>query len=244
MSVAPETEAARPDIPEPAFFITGAGHEAFAAAPTMVFSAGVSDPTGHEIQTIALSAQVMIDPARRGYDSATRVRLTELFGPPASWTPSTQGLVWARVATVVPAFTGSAQFAMEIPCTYDLEVAAAKYLYALADGEVPLSFHFSGTVFYRGPDGRLQVTPVPWTSTARFAMPIAAWRAMIAACEVAPPPAMTSAATMNSPPPISRARAIPPTIERARCRRLEDLVPTGAFCAIATPSQKLPILMD
>ena len=181
MSVAPETEAARPDIPEPAFFITGAGHEAFAAAPTMVFSAGVSDPTGHEIQTIALSAQVMIDPARRGYDSATRVRLTELFGPPASWTPSTQGLVWARVATVVPAFTGSAQFAMEIPCTYDLEVAAAKYLYALADGEVPLSFHFSGTVFYRGPDGRLQVTPVPWTSTARFAMPIAAWRAMIAA---------------------------------------------------------------
>ncbi len=181
MSVAPETEAARPDIPEPAFFITGAGHEAFAAAPTMVFSAGVSDPTGHEIQTIALSAQVMIDPARRGYDSATRVRLTELFGPPASWTPSTQGLVWARVATVVPAFTGSAQFAMEIPCTYDLEVAAAKYLYALADGEVPLSFHFSGTVFYRGPDGRLQVTPLPWTSTARFAMPIAAWRAMIAA---------------------------------------------------------------
>jgi len=181
MSVAPETEAARPDIPEPAFFITGAGHEAFAAAPTMVFSAGVSDPTGHEIQTIALSAQVMIDPARRGYDSATRVRLTELFGPPASWTPSTQGLVWARVATVVPAFTGSAQFTMEISCTYDLEVAAAKYLYALADGEVPLSFHFSGTVFYRGPDGRLQVTPVPWTSTARFAMPIAAWRAMIAA---------------------------------------------------------------
>ena len=181
MSVAPETEAARPDIPEPAFFITGAGHEAFAAAPTMVFSAGVSDPTGHEIQTIALSAQVMIDPARRGYDSATRVRLTELFGPPASWTPSTQGLVWARVATVVPAFTGSAQFTMEISCTYDLEVAAAKYLYALADGEVPLSFHFSGTVFYRGPDGRLQVTPVPWTSTARFGMPIAAWRAMIAA---------------------------------------------------------------
>jgi hypothetical protein len=180
VSVAPETEAARPDIPEPAFLITGAGHLAHAAAPTMVFSAGVSDPTGHEIRTIALSTQVMIDPARRGYDETTRARLTELFGPPASWTPSTQGLVWTRVATVVPAFSGSAQFALEIPCTYDLEVAAAKYFYALADGQVPLSFHFSGTVFYRGPDDRLQVTPVPWTSTARFGMPLAAWRAMIA----------------------------------------------------------------
>ena len=180
MSVAAETQAARPDIPQPEFLVTGAGHLAFAAAPTMVFSAGVSDPTGHRIQTLALSTQVTIDPARRGYDEATRARLAELFGPSASWTPSTQGLVWARVATVVPAFRGTTAFALEVPCTYDLEVAAAKYFYALADGEVPLSFHFSGTVFYHGPDGRLQVTPVPWTATARFAMPVAAWRAMIA----------------------------------------------------------------
>lgn len=129
---------------------------------------------------MSLSVQVMIDPARRGYGEATRIRLTELFGPPATWTPSTQGLVWARVATVVPAFSHTTTFALEIPCTYDLEVASAKYFYALADGEVPLSFHFSGTVFYRGPDGRLQVTPVPWTATARYAMPVAAWRAMIA----------------------------------------------------------------
>jgi Family of unknown function (DUF6084) len=178
--MAAETEAARPDIPEPEFFVTGAGHLAFAATPTMVFTAGVSDPTGHRIQTLALSTQVMIDPARRGYDEATRARLAELFGPPASWTPSTQGLVWARVATVVPAFSGATTFALEVPCTYDLEVAAAKYFYALADGDVPLSFHFSGTVFYHGPDGRLQVTPVAWTATARFGMPVAAWRAMIA----------------------------------------------------------------
>jgi Family of unknown function (DUF6084) len=180
VNVAAETEAARPDIPEPEFFVTGAGHLTFAATPTMVFSAGVSTPTAHEIQTLALSTQVMIDPARRGYDKATRVRLAELFGPPASWTPSTQGLVWARVATVVPAFSRATTFSLEVPCTYDLEVAAAKYFYALADGEVPLSFHFSGTVFYHGPDGRLQVTPVPWTATARFAMPVTAWRAMIA----------------------------------------------------------------
>jgi len=172
--------AAHPDIPQPEFFITDARHRPYAAAPTMVFAAGVSTPTAHEIQTLALSTQVMIDPARRGYDEETRRRLTELFGPPASWTPSTQGLAWARVASVVPAFTRTTTFSLEVPCTYDLEVAAAKYFYALGDGEVPLTFHFSGTVFYHGADGRLQVTPVPWTASARFGMPVSAWRAMIA----------------------------------------------------------------
>jgi hypothetical protein len=167
-------------VPEPAFAITGAAHLAYSVTPTMVFSGAVTDPTGHEIQSIALSAQVMIDPARRGYDPETRERLAELFGPPAGWTPSTQGLAWARVSTGIPAFVSSTTFALELPCTYDLEVAAAKYFYALADGDVPLSFHFNGTVFYRGPDGGLQVVPVPWSATAQFPMPIATWQAMIA----------------------------------------------------------------
>ncbi len=171
---------AGPLILEPGFAVTGAAHLAYAATPTMVFSATISVPTAHEIQSVALSVQVMIDPARRGYDAPTRGRLVELFGPPAAWTPSTQGLAWARVSTIVPAFVGSATFALELPCTYDLEVAAAKYFFALPGGEVPLSFHFSGSVFYHGTGGRLQVTPVPWSATAQFRMPLAAWQAMIA----------------------------------------------------------------
>jgi Family of unknown function (DUF6084) len=176
----PVPEPARPAAPEPEFAITGAGHVAFSATPTMLFSATATDPSGLSIQSIALSAQVMIDPARRGYDAPTRERLAELFGPPASWAPSTQGLAWARVCAQVPGFRGATIFALELPCTYDLEVAAAKYFYALSDGEVPLSFHFNGTVFYLGPQGRLQVVPVSWSSTAQFRMPVAAWREMIA----------------------------------------------------------------
>jgi len=171
--------AERATVPEPEFAVAGAGHLAFAAAPTMVFTVTATEPGGAQIQSMALSVQVMIDPARRGYDDATRDRLAELFGPPATWAPSTQGLSWARVAAAVPAFEGETIFALELPCTYDLEVAAAKYFYALKDGVVPLSFHFYGTLFYRGPDGRLQMTPVPWSSSAQFGMPIAAWRAMI-----------------------------------------------------------------
>jgi hypothetical protein len=165
--------------PEPQFEVTGAAHVAFAATPTMLFSAVATDPSGYEIQSIALTVQVMIDPARRGYDAETRERLAELFGPPASWTPSTSGLAWARVAATVPGFTGSTPFGIEVPCTYDLEVAAAKFFYAVADGEVPLSFHFNGTVFFYGPNRRLQVVPVPWSCTAQSKMPVTAWRAMI-----------------------------------------------------------------
>jgi hypothetical protein len=180
MSVRAETEGLQALVPEPEFSITGAAHVAFAATPTMLFSAAASDPSGYEIQSIALTVQVMIDPAKRGYDPETRERLTELFGPPASWAPSTSGLAWARVSAAVPGFAGSTTFAIEVPCTYDLEVAAAKYFYAVQDGEVPLSFHFNGNIFYYGSGGPLQVLPVSWSSTAQYRMPVATWRAMIA----------------------------------------------------------------
>lgn len=167
-------------IPAPEFVVGRAAHLKYAAVPTMVFWVEVSDLGGAEIQSLVVSAQIMIDPARRGYDAATRARLAELFGPPASWTPSTQGMQWARVTAVVPGFTGSTTFALHVPSTYDLEVAATKYFYALEEGEAPLGFHFSGTIFYRGADGGLQVVPVPWSASARYSLPVSAWRAMIA----------------------------------------------------------------
>ncbi len=179
MSLGAQTDAGPALAPEPEFAITGAAHLAFAATPTMLFAGSVSDPSGHEIQSMALTVQVMIDPAKRGYDPQTRERLYELFGSPTSWAPSTSGLAWARVSTAVPGFVGSTTFGLEVPATYDLEVAAAKYFYAVQDGEVPLSFHFNGSVFYHAA-GKLQVVPVAWSSSAQFKLPVATWRAMIA----------------------------------------------------------------
>lgn len=179
---APRGEPCGP--PAPSFQITGAAHVQFAAAPTMLFEAIATEPTGAEIQSIGLTAQVMIDPARRGYDPDTRERLAELFGPPAAWAPSTSGLPWARVSATVPGFRGQTRFSLEVPCTYDLEVAAAKYFYAVADGEVPLTFHFNGNVFFYSnptdPELRLQVMPISWSTSASYRMPVAAWRSMIA----------------------------------------------------------------
>ncbi|MDQ6835251.1 MAG: DUF6084 family protein [Actinomycetota bacterium] len=180
MSLPEPAASPTPLAPELEFAVTGAAHVAFAATPTMLFSATAQDPGGHEIQSLALTAQVMIDPARRGYDPPTRERLAELFGPPSSWAPSTSGLFWARVSVGVPSFAGATTFAIEVPCTYDLEVAAAKYFYAVQDGEIPLSFHFNGSVFFHGAGGGLQVSPVSWSSTAQYRMPVEVWRTMIA----------------------------------------------------------------
>jgi hypothetical protein len=82
-------------------------------------------------------------------------------------------LLWTHASVVAPQFTGSSIVSLQVPCTFDFNVAATKYFYALEDGEIPLDFLFSGSVFYQEPLGALPVgseiaaggtleTPEPW----------------------------------------------------------------------------------
>ena len=57
--------------------------------------------------------------------------------------------LWTHVATTVARFVGTTEVDLPVTCTYDFEVAGAKYLHALEDGEIPLVLLFSGTVFVR-----------------------------------------------------------------------------------------------
>ena len=50
-----------------------------------------------------------------------------------------------------PALPGTTTVAVPVPCNYDLEVAATNYFRSIADGEVPLVFHFNGSVYLPGP---------------------------------------------------------------------------------------------
>jgi hypothetical protein len=165
---------------DPVFTVLDVEGVARAVVPTLRFLMHVSDPSGREVHAAALSVQLMIDPARRAYDDATRARLTELFGAPERWGATTHSFPWARVDVLVPAFTGATGFALDVPCPYDLELAAEKYFYALPDGEVPLSFHLTGMFLLRGEHDRLAVHPVPWSSNVRWRMPVAAWKGAIA----------------------------------------------------------------
>ena len=68
---------------------------------------------------------------------------------------------------------------LPVPCTFDFNVAATKYFYALEGGEAPLSLLFSGTVFHAAEDGALQVAQIPWEKEAHFRLPVPAWKGMM-----------------------------------------------------------------
>jgi hypothetical protein len=150
-----------------------------AAAPMLSFELGVTETSGREVFTIALTAQINVNPARRAHDESTREALVDLFGPPERWAATTHSFVWAHVSALVPSFTGETTFGLRVPCTYDLELAAVKYFHSLPDGDLPLTFHFQGSVLYRGDGGEVQVVLIPWTCSADWRMPIATWRAMM-----------------------------------------------------------------
>lgn len=173
-------DAVRPVAPEPEFTILRAAPRRHTALPTLEFELEVVEPSGRAVHLIALTAQIMIEPARRAYDAASRERLVELFGPPERWATTTRSLMWHRADVVVAAFTGATTFTVAVPCTFDLEVAAARYFHAVERGLVPLAFNFNGTIHYLDDDDRRQIALVPWSCSAGFDFPVDAWHAAIA----------------------------------------------------------------
>jgi len=161
------------------FEILGAAHEPFAAQPTLRFELSVSEPDDRPIYSISLTAQINFDPARRDYDAATREDLFELFGAPERWPSTTRSFLWCHANTLVHSFRGATTFGMQVPCTADLEFAGSRYISALPDGEVPLTFHFTGRVLYQGPERRVQVVHLPWSTSAAYRLPVSVWKAMV-----------------------------------------------------------------
>ncbi len=79
----------------------------------------------------------------------------------------------------IPPFADEAVVDLQVPCTFDFNVAATKYFYAVENGEIPLLFLFSGTIFYAADDGALQVGQIAWDKEATFRLPVATWREMM-----------------------------------------------------------------
>jgi hypothetical protein len=171
--------SAQPALPEPEFAVIGARTVRHAAAPMLALDLHVSEPSGRPVYMIALTIQLMIEPARRRYDDATRDRLLELFGAPERWAVTTRSLVWSHLDVLVPAFTRTTTVTVPVVCNYDLELAAAKYLHSLPDGDAPLALHFNGTIYYPADDGGLQMVLVPWNKSIDFRMPVSVWKETI-----------------------------------------------------------------
>jgi Family of unknown function (DUF6084) len=156
------------------FACTGARPEPYAAGPSVELDVRIG--ADRPVHTVALRTQIRIEPRRRRYSAAEEGRLTDLFGEPSRWGETLNPLQLATVASLVPGFSGSTTVQLAVPLTYDLDVAAAKYLHGLDSGEIPLLLLFSGTVFHGAPD-RVQVAMVPWHEEATYRLPVAVWRA-------------------------------------------------------------------
>jgi uncharacterized protein DUF6084 len=167
-------------MPDLSFEVETAAAVPYAAAPLLAFKLRLGNAVvGEPIHTIALRCQIMIDPARRRYQEDDQERLHDLFGEPERWGQTLRPMLWTHTSVIVPSFTGSSVVDLQVPCTFDFNVAATKYFAGLTDGEVPLNLLFSGTVFYATGEGALQVAQIPWDKEARYRLPVAAWKQMM-----------------------------------------------------------------
>ena len=127
--------------------------------------------SGTRVHAIALRTQVRVEPHRRRYDDDEAAALVDLFGSRGRWGQTLKPLQLAFVSHLVPSFTGSVETSLALPCSYDFDVAANKYLYSLAEGVAPLLLLFSGT-WFSGTSGGLTVLPIPWDKEVTAGLPV------------------------------------------------------------------------
>ncbi|MFN2612224.1 MAG: DUF6084 family protein [Solirubrobacterales bacterium] len=175
----PAETAPPPDQPHPKFTVTGVRAVDHAAAPTLAFTMEVDDPSGREVFMSGFTVGIHIEPSKRAYQEQDKAKLVELFGEPHRWSATAQRMVWTIETVLLPSFTGKTTVEVNVACNYDVELAAAKYFHSVSDGQIPLAFHFNGSIYYAGDEGRLQVIQIPWDTISDFQMPIETWKEMI-----------------------------------------------------------------
>jgi hypothetical protein len=166
-------------VPDLNFEITGAEAIPYAVTPQLAFKLAIENATGEAIHTVALRCQIQIETARRRYNSEEQNGLRDLFGEPSRWGQTLKTMLWTHANLIVTAFEGSTQVDLPVECSFDFNIAATKYFAGLEDGNMPLLFQFSGTVFYAADDGALQVSPISWSKETKFPLPVKVWREMM-----------------------------------------------------------------
>ena len=167
-------------MPDLSFTVESAEAVQFAAQPLLALKLHLENANPEEmIHNVTLRAQIQIESPRRQYSGEEKQQLLDLFGPPERWSQTLRPMLWTHAQAVIPSFAGSTTADLQIPCTFDFNVAATKYFHAISGGDIPLNLLFSGSVFYADADGTLQVVPVPWNKEARFRLPVSVWREMM-----------------------------------------------------------------
>lgn len=167
-------------MPDLVFRIEEASALRFAAVPTVAARMHIINAIEDQlIHSISLQCQVQLQPLGRTYNAAEEAKLLDLFGERVRWGTTMKPLLWTNVALKVPPFTGDTSIDLLLPCSMDFDVAANKYFYGLKQGNISVVVMFSGTVFYAGEHGPMQIAQIPWDREARFQLSVSTWRAAI-----------------------------------------------------------------
>lgn len=167
-------------MPDLSFQIDEAEVAPRSASPQLVFKLAVSNtPAEERIHTMLLQCQIQFEASHRSYSDQEKEKLRDLFGAPDRWGQTVSSIRWTQANVTASSFTGRTVVDLPAPCTYDLTAASTKYFYGLEDGEVPLLFLFSGTVFYAGAGGRLQVHHIARSKECSYRMPVERWKGMM-----------------------------------------------------------------
>jgi Family of unknown function (DUF6084) len=167
-------------VPDLGFRVTGVDAGARGLTPLLNFKLEVTNsPPSETIHTIMLQAQIQIQAPQRTYTASEKGKLEDLFGVPERWGQTLRNKLWTNASTCIRTFAGATEGLLPVPCSYDLNISATKYFYALESGEIPLLFLFSGTIFYAASNGQLQVQQIPWDKECAYHMPVPAWQALM-----------------------------------------------------------------
>jgi hypothetical protein len=163
-------------MPDLSFRVTGIEPSARGLTPLLHFNLEVSnEPSTERIQAVLVQAQIQIQAAQRRYSDREKEGLKDLFGTPDRWGQTLRNRLWAHATATVRPFSGSTESILPVQCTYDFNVIATKYFYALEEGDVSLLFLFSGTIFYSASNGGLQVQQISWDKECVYRMPVKVW---------------------------------------------------------------------
>jgi hypothetical protein len=167
-------------LPELTFEVMGAEAVAYSATPLLAFKLRITNADPNElVQSVALRCQLQIEATHRKYAAQEQERLLDLFGTPDRWSRTLRSMLWTHASINVPPFQSSVVVDLPVACTFDFNVAAAKYFAGLDDGEVPLNLMFSGTIFYEPTGAALQIEQIPWDREAKYRLPVRVWKEMI-----------------------------------------------------------------
>lgn len=163
-------------MPDLDFEVTGVKAASRGLVPLIQFEVSLKKSPADRIHSVMLHSQIQIQSPLRSYNVREKEKLVELFGIPDCWGRTLRNCLWTTAATTFNGLANETKALLSVQCTYDLTIAATKYLHSLEGGDVPLLFLFSGPIFYEDERGQLKVQPISWDAESTYKMPVSIWK--------------------------------------------------------------------